>query len=317
MSHVLHRLCSNLNVSLVPCIGALEKVVDQLRNIFTAFGQRRELNRNYAQTVIKVFTKAAGLDQHFNVTVSGSQDRHINGDIFVGADLAHLLLLYSTQQIHLETCFRFRDFIQEKRASMSSFKKPRMISICPGKRPFFVSEKFTLQKSFRKRAAIHRYERHLCACAVRVDRPCHQFFACSACNCDENTGIAGSHASNSSIYFEHLWASSDDRGLQGEFFGASIFRQLRTGALHLPNQGQQIVYQQWLAQILQSAPAQGARNRFHCSVRRHDDTFALRLYDLEKVKHIQAVCSTQIEVYQSKINSALAQQNLGLFQAIC
>jgi hypothetical protein len=72
----------------------------------------------------------------------------------VTAEPLEFLLLQDAQQFRLEFQRDITDLIQKKRTLIREFEAPRLLRDGTGKRPFFMAEQLTLQKSERNCGAI-------------------------------------------------------------------------------------------------------------------------------------------------------------------
>ncbi len=72
---------------------AVDKVLHQRQDIVLALAQRRQLQRDYRQPVVEVFTKLFGRHQLFKRAVGGCQNPHIDRRTGGAAYRAHFTLL--------------------------------------------------------------------------------------------------------------------------------------------------------------------------------------------------------------------------------
>jgi hypothetical protein len=77
---------------VVGCRVALEKGLREQGNIVAVFAQGRELHNHHVQTIVQILTKGALADSVCKITVGGSDDPDIDGDLAIAADRAYLAL---------------------------------------------------------------------------------------------------------------------------------------------------------------------------------------------------------------------------------
>ena len=94
----------------------LRKKLDQGRDVFLALPQRRKLNIDHIEAVIKVFAESSVVHQPFQVDIGCRNDPGIHLDRVVGAQPHEFLLLDNAQELGLSLEADRPDFIEEDRA---------------------------------------------------------------------------------------------------------------------------------------------------------------------------------------------------------
>src|SRR5438105_15097175 len=117
-----------------PAGGAAKKVAGQVRNILTAFTQRRQADLEGIDTEIKVFTKLVALDHFTQIAIGGAQHADIRAKRLGLAHAANLAGFQETQQLDLDVLVEFADFIEKQCAAIGHFKEALMIAFGAGER---------------------------------------------------------------------------------------------------------------------------------------------------------------------------------------
>ena len=102
--------------------GLTQQMVGQQRNIFRAFGERRYFQVHYVEAVEQVFTKLAAGHHLRQVAVGGGDNPHVDFDIAVAAQRAHLALLQDAQQLHLQRNRHITDLVEKQRTTLSGLE---------------------------------------------------------------------------------------------------------------------------------------------------------------------------------------------------
>ena len=132
--------------------------------------QRRLVDAQHAQAVIKVRAEAPGLDRAVEVDVSGRDDPYVDRNRFLPAEPLDLAFLQEAQQARLAFDRHVADFVEKQRAAVRRFDPARAPLVRAGERAALVAEQFRLQQVMRNRAAIDRDERPLAAAGALVNR---------------------------------------------------------------------------------------------------------------------------------------------------
>src|ERR1700722_15714964 len=102
----------------------VDEVLDQHRNVFPSFPQRRHLDRKNVKPVKEVAPKCASSDSRLQVTIRGSNHPNVSANGSSSTDTLKLVLLQNTQQSDLGPGRKFSDFIEENCASFGQLKAP-------------------------------------------------------------------------------------------------------------------------------------------------------------------------------------------------
>ena len=92
-----------------------DKMTGQQRNVVAPFAQRRQLQREGAQTIVQVLPQFAGFDGFLHVGVGRGDHANIRVKHFGRAQRPIFAVLQETQQLHLRKRRHRVDCVQEQR----------------------------------------------------------------------------------------------------------------------------------------------------------------------------------------------------------
>src|SRR5215813_1892126 len=123
------------------------EVPQQSRNILPALPQRRDLDRKYFQTIVKVLAKRALFYHRGQISMRGCDQSHVNLVRTVAAEPLEFLLLQDAQQLGLKFQRYIANLVKKERAFVREFKPPRFLRDGACKGTFLVPEKLAFQQS--------------------------------------------------------------------------------------------------------------------------------------------------------------------------
>ena len=152
--------------------------------------QRRQLERDHVQAVIKVFAELAGLGKGFQVAVGGGDQTHIDLLRLHRADAADLTFLQYAQQARLGFQWQFADFVENRVPPSAASTRPARPALAPVKAPFSWPNS---SDSIRVSGMAAQFTEIIGALARReiVQCPRHQFLAGARLALDQHVGIGG------------------------------------------------------------------------------------------------------------------------------
>ena len=119
----------------------LEKMLQQLPDIFRDAPERRHFEEDDVESIVEIGAELPGLDALGQVTVGGGNDPHVDAlDGAVGADALQLAGLEKPQQHRLHAETHFAGFVQKRRAVVRALKQARLVAIRVGKAAADVTE---------------------------------------------------------------------------------------------------------------------------------------------------------------------------------
>ena len=119
---------------------ALQGVLGELVDVAAAVAQRRRLQSQYAQAVVKVSAETAARDGTVEVVVGGGDDPHVDPDLLVAAEALDAPLLQEPQQRGLAFHRQITDFVEEQRAAVSHLDTTELACLRAGKGASLVAE---------------------------------------------------------------------------------------------------------------------------------------------------------------------------------
>src|ERR1700676_1975255 len=165
---------------------ALQKMACEQRNVFAAFAQRRQLDWDDAEAIVKILAETAFGNFLFEIFVGGGDDPDIDVNLFVAAEGADLSFLQDAIELDLHGQAHVADFVHKESAAVGSLEEALAIFVGPGESAFHVTEELGLEKGLRKSAAIDGDERSLGARAVFVNGAGNEFLTGAAFAGDED-----------------------------------------------------------------------------------------------------------------------------------
>src|ERR1041385_2423711 len=131
------------------------EIVHQDRHIFQPFTQRRHVNGNNVDAVIKVFAKIAGCDFLRKVTVGSENKPYFDTFLFLPANARETAVLQQLEELSLDSWIELADLIQKKRATISHFYAARLGNTGTRKRAFLIAKQFAFNQRGWYSRAIH------------------------------------------------------------------------------------------------------------------------------------------------------------------
>src|SRR5262249_28592098 len=159
---------------------ALEKMLDQQRQILEPLTQGRQLDREHAQAIVQIVPKRAFFDGPFQVVIRRRQKANVRGDGLIAADALETLFLQDAQELGLRQGRHVADLVEEQRAAGALLELADAFAFGAGEGAFLVAEKFAFQERFRNGGTIDGEKRPFGTPAVAVDRAGDEFLAGAA-----------------------------------------------------------------------------------------------------------------------------------------
>ena len=133
---------------------------NQQRNIFRPLAQRRDVQTQHIDPVVKVFAKPPGFNHLHQVLVRCRQQAQVDRDDPFAADPHDFLFLNHPQDSRLQRQRHFTDFIHEQGSAVGQFHQTDFAATPgAGERPFLIAEQFAFQQIFRYGGAVEGNKR--------------------------------------------------------------------------------------------------------------------------------------------------------------
>src|SRR5260221_6151365 len=121
-------------------------MVDQRRNVFRAAAQRRQVDSDYIQAVIQVFTELAFANQNIQIDIGRRDDPDIHLELLHAAQVHEFSVLKHAQDFGLRFQAHGADFVQKNSAAVGYFKKAFLGRDGAGKCSLDVAEQSRLKQ---------------------------------------------------------------------------------------------------------------------------------------------------------------------------
>src|SRR5262245_7024770 len=115
---------------------ALEEVARDLNHVVAARAQRRDFDREDAQAIEQVLTKATIGDGLLEIAIRRGDDSNVDAVSAIVADALVLAFLQHSQQLALQIERNLSDFVKEDRASVGQLEAAHAIAMCARERAF-------------------------------------------------------------------------------------------------------------------------------------------------------------------------------------
>src|SRR6266403_3964564 len=100
----------------------IDKIIDEQRNIFFSFAQRRQFDWKNVEPVVKIIAKGAVRDCRLKIAIRRRDDADISAQDFRAAYAFKLAFLQNAQQCDLRLHRQISYLIEENRAGFSQFE---------------------------------------------------------------------------------------------------------------------------------------------------------------------------------------------------
>ena len=174
----------------------IEEMVDQKRDVRTAFAQGRHVESEDVQAIVEILAEGVLTDGVFKIAVRGGEHPHVDEAGVFASHAGHFAVLEQTEQADLRFKGHLPDFIKKNGPVVRQLKFAGLPKAARArKRAFIIAEKLALHEVARQCPAVHHDERRVGPPAPVVDRLREKLLARAAFPEDEGGHIAlGRHA---------------------------------------------------------------------------------------------------------------------------
>src|SRR3990167_315818 len=203
--------------------GLVEKMLHQRRQAIQAFAQRRNMQAEHVEAVIKVLAELALGAQFGQVDLGGADHPHIQVNLLVAADPAEAAVLEKAQQLGLQARAHFAHAIEKQGAAGGQFQqaefafRPRTFEGTGA-----VTEQFGLGHGFRQAGAVQRHKRRLPAWAGQVAGAGQQLLTGAGFALDQQRRIQGCHTPRLAYHGGHHLGALEYRIETAQFLLAHV-----------------------------------------------------------------------------------------------
>jgi hypothetical protein len=137
----------------------VEEETSEHLDVTVALAQRRQLDREHAESVVEVGTEVTIHHARGQVAVGSSDDAALNLDFAQAADPPDFSLFEHAQQFRLQARWQITDFIEENSALSGELEQAALLRVRACERALLVTEQLGFQQMLRNRRAVDRDER--------------------------------------------------------------------------------------------------------------------------------------------------------------
>ena len=139
--------------------------------------QRREVDWNYRQPIVKVLAELTRLHRCTQVDIRSRNDPDVYLRGGGPSQTPDLTFLQCTKQLHLQGGGEFPDFIEKQCSPLRRLKQPGPIIVGPGERSTHIPEELGLEEGFGDGTTVDRNKRFVGPVAFAMDQPSHQLLS--------------------------------------------------------------------------------------------------------------------------------------------
>ena len=198
---------------------ARQEEARELRQVFNALPQRRQLDRDDVDSIVEVVPEAPVFDGLLEIHVRRGNQPEGRLDWPVTANPLDLALLDRAQQLRLQIQSQVANFVEEERAAVGPLELADLLAHGAGERALLVAEQHRLDELLRDRREVHGDERAIGRLALAMQAPREELLAGAALAQDQDGRRKARHATDEVDDFVHGAARPDDeltlRGVGG------------------------------------------------------------------------------------------------------
>src|SRR6266581_4028124 len=188
----------------------VNEVFGELENVRPPLAERRQIDREHVEAVIKVFAKDAFAYRPLEVLVCCRDEADIRLDRFGPAEAFVFALLKHTQQLDLSRLAQLANLIQKERSAFSHFEAALLAAAGSGEGSLLIAEQLRLDQTLGKGGTGYLYERLACPGRVVVNRMRYHLLAGAGLTANQNSRVSGSNLRDLLVDLAHRAAVSDD-----------------------------------------------------------------------------------------------------------
>src|ERR1700692_622861 len=205
---------------------ARHEMLQQNGDFFLTFAERRQVQSECIQTVVKILAQSLRSQCLGNVDVSCRQNAHVHPNHGPAAEPRELLVLEHVQQFGLQLRRHFTDLSQQDRSLIAEFKLSRLGMRGSGECAGLIPEQFALEKICRNSRAIHFQEGEVRALRQLMNQSRQHFFSSSTLAKQQNRNIHLGHQRRLRTNLVHRRACRNEESVFADFLDFSTPRRL-------------------------------------------------------------------------------------------
>jgi hypothetical protein len=165
---------------------SLEKVRDQVDEVFAPLGERRHACFHHVDAIEQVLAERGVAHHHGQVGVGGRDEAHVDATHAAFAHASHFPLLQHAQELGLDVGRNLADLVQEQGPATRLLEQPRVRAHRTGEGTAVVAEQLAFQDAGCECCAVDRHEGGVRARAETVQVAREHFLAHPAVSGDED-----------------------------------------------------------------------------------------------------------------------------------
>ena len=166
-----------------------DEMMQEEFQVLPALSQRRDIDRDDSETVIKILAETSKTDFAVQVFVGCADEPGIHRPVAGLPDATDFSFLKDAKKFGLKRVPQVADFVQKKRSAFGLLDETGFVANGAGERPLGMSEKFALQEVVGDRPAVDGHEPAAPTNPSRMDRPSDDLLSRAAFTGDEDRGI--------------------------------------------------------------------------------------------------------------------------------
>ena len=173
--------------------GLRGEVFRELQDFTGPVAQRRHLQLDHVEAIVKILAEALFLDQLLEMLIGRGNDARIDFDRLRTADALERPLLQKAQQLRLHHRRQIANLVEQDRAALGRFEAAGLVLDGAGERTAHVPEEFALEQMLAQRRARDLHERAVLARTQAMDVRRQHALAGAAFAGDQRGRVAVSH----------------------------------------------------------------------------------------------------------------------------
>ena len=182
-SHVVLKPTHSLTQ---PLAKRRDVVLSKLNHVVTAVSQRRNIDLNHGQPVVKVEPEAARLALCPQVPIRGRDDPCVERNVLQSTDSAECSFFKHAQKFCLQAELQLADLVQQEGAALGLFEHSFFAGLGVGEGALLVPKQFAFDQGARNCGAVDRDEWPIGTIRLVMDRFGHQVLARAGFSLQQN-----------------------------------------------------------------------------------------------------------------------------------
>src|SRR5437660_8474016 len=279
-----------------------QEMRQQKGHVFPAIAQRRNLEVDYVQAVIKIFAEAALSHQRKELYVGSGYNAHVDSELLGAAEAHEFALLNHAQKLGLRFRANGGDFIKENGALIGDFEEALFGSNGAGEGALHMAEKLGLQEVHGDRSRIYGHKGFVRPGGGRVNCLGDELLTRAALAADENRGARRRNLRDEVQKHLYFVALADNvREIEALLKGALELDVLiaKPARFHgLRHLGKQFIVGPRLGDVVHRAILESGASHIDRTVGGDQHNGELRIAAVNLLEHVEPVAVRQADVQE-------------------